>query len=45
MVVLILPPLTGIAADVAVAAAAGLLLIQAGGISLHLRAARSGLSG
>ena len=33
---LILPPLTGIAVALAVAAAAGLALIQVGGISLHL---------
>ena len=33
---LILPPLTGIAAALALAAATGLALIQAGGISLHL---------
>jgi hypothetical protein len=34
---LILPPLTGVAAPLALAAAAGLALIQVGGISLHLR--------
>ena len=34
---LILPPLTGIAAGLALAAATGLALIQVGGISLHLR--------
>jgi hypothetical protein len=33
---LILPPLTGIAVALAVVAAAGLALIQVGGISLHL---------
>ena len=33
---LILPPLTGIAPVVALAAATGLVLIQVGGISLHL---------
>lgn len=33
---LILPPLTGIAAALTLAAAAGLALIQVGGISLHL---------
>ena len=33
---LILPPLTGIAAALALAAALGLVLIQVGGISLHL---------
>ena len=33
---LILPPLTGIAPGLALAAAAGLVLIQVGGISLHL---------
>lgn len=33
---LILPPLTGIAPGLAVAAAAGLVAIQIGGISLHL---------
>ena len=34
---LILPPLTGIAPALALAAAIGLVLIQVGGISLHLR--------
>src|ERR1700690_1875181 len=34
---LILPPLTGIAPGLALPAAAGLALIQVGGISLHLR--------
>ena len=34
---LILPPLTGIAPALAVAAATGLVLIQIGGISLHLK--------
>ena len=34
---LILPPLTGIAPALAIAAAVGLVLIQVGGISLHLR--------
>ena len=34
---LILPPLTGIAVALAVVAAAGLALIQVGGISLNLR--------
>jgi hypothetical protein len=33
---LILPPLTGIAPGLALAAAIGLVLIQVGGISLHL---------
>ena len=33
---LILPPLTGIAEGLAIAAAAGLVLIQAGGIVVHL---------
>jgi hypothetical protein len=33
---LVLPPLTGIAAGLALAAAIGLALIQVGGISLHL---------
>jgi hypothetical protein len=33
---LILPPLTGIAPALAIAAAIGLVLIQVGGISLHL---------
>src|SRR5215469_2083380 len=33
---LILPPLTGIAAGLALAAATGLVLIQVGAISLHL---------
>lgn len=34
---LILPPLTGIAAGLALAAATGLALIRVGGMSLHLR--------
>jgi uncharacterized membrane protein len=34
---LILPPLTGIAPGVALAAAVGLVLIQVGALSLHLR--------
>ncbi|MBF6466802.1 DoxX family protein [Nocardia beijingensis] len=34
---LVLPPLTGIAAQLSVAAAAGLALIQVGGLTLHLR--------
>ena len=34
---LIVPPLTGIAPVLALAAAVGLVLIQVGGISLHLR--------
>ncbi len=33
---LVLPPLTGIAAGLALAAAIGLVLIQVGGLSLHL---------
>jgi hypothetical protein len=33
---LILPPLTGIAPALAIAAAIGLVLLQVGGISLHL---------
>ncbi|MFI6335792.1 DoxX family protein [Streptomyces sp. NPDC050535] len=33
---LLLPPLTGIAAWLAVAAAAGLVLVQIGGMTLHL---------
>ncbi len=33
---LVLPPLTGIASGLALAAAIGLVLIQVGGISLHL---------
>jgi hypothetical protein len=33
---LILPPLTGVAAVLALAAAAGLVLIQVGGLALHL---------
>jgi hypothetical protein len=33
---LVLPPLTGIAAWLAIAAAIGLVLIQAGGITVHL---------
>jgi uncharacterized membrane protein len=42
---LILPPLTGIAAPVALAAAIGLVLIQVGGISLHLRRGEAKLIG
>ncbi len=34
---LIVPPLTGVAPALAVAAATGLVLIQIGGISLHLK--------
>jgi len=42
---LILPPLTGIATGVALAAAAGLVLIQVGGISLHLSRGETKLIG
>ena len=42
---LILPPLTGIAAWLAVAAAVGLLLIQVGGIILHLSRGEARLIG
>jgi hypothetical protein len=42
---LILPPLTGIATPVALAAAIGLVLIQVGGISLHLRRGEAKLIG
>jgi hypothetical protein len=42
---LILPPLTGIAAGLALAAAIGLALIQAGAISLHLSRGEAKLIG
>ncbi|GIH08901.1 membrane protein [Rhizocola hellebori] len=42
---LILPPLTGIAAWLAVAAAIGFVLIQAGGIALHLSRGEARLIG
>jgi hypothetical protein len=42
---LILPPLTGIAPALALAAAIGLLLIQVGAISLHLRRGEAKLVG
>ncbi len=42
---LILPPLTGIAPGLALAAAIGLVLIQVGGISLHLRRGEAKLIG
>ncbi|MDR7275379.1 DoxX family protein [Catenuloplanes atrovinosus] len=42
---LILPPLTGIAPGLAVAAAAGLVLIQAGGIVVHLSRGEARLIG
>jgi DoxX-like family len=42
---LILPPLTGIAPALALAAAIGFLLIQAGAISLHLRRGEARLIG
>jgi hypothetical protein len=42
---LILPPLIGIAPPVALAAAIGLVLIQVGGISLHLRRGEARLIG
>lgn len=42
---LILPPLTGIAPRLAVAAATGLVLIQVGGIVVHLRRGEARLIG
>ena len=42
---LILPPLAGVAAGLALAAAAGLALIQVGAISLHLRRGEAKLIG
>jgi hypothetical protein len=42
---LILPPLTGIAAGLAVAAAIGLALIQIGGIAVHLSRGEANLIG
>jgi hypothetical protein len=42
---LILPPLTGIAPALALAAAIGFVLIQVGGISLHLRRGEAKLIG
>jgi hypothetical protein len=42
---LVLPPLTGIAPALALAAAVGLVLIQVGGISLHLRRGEAKLIG
>jgi DoxX-like family len=42
---LILPPLTGIAAGLALAAATGFVLIQVGAISLHLRRGEAKLIG
>jgi hypothetical protein len=42
---LILPPLTGVAPGVALAAAVGLALIQVGGISLHLSRGEAKLIG
>ncbi|MFI6348304.1 DoxX family protein [Streptomyces sp. NPDC050560] len=42
---LVLPPLTGIAARLAVAAAVGLALIQVGGITLHLSRGEARLIG
>ena len=42
---LILPPLAGVAAGLALAAAAGLALIQVGAISLHLRLGEAKLIG
>jgi hypothetical protein len=42
---LILPPLTGIAPALALAAAIGLVLIQVGGIFLHLRRGEAKLIG
>jgi hypothetical protein len=42
---LVLPPLTGIAPALALAAAVGLVLIQVGGISLHLSRGEAKLIG
>jgi hypothetical protein len=42
---LILPPLTGIAPGLAIAAAAGLVLIQVGGIIVHLSRGEAGQIG
>jgi hypothetical protein len=42
---LVLPPLTGIAPDLAFATAIGLVLIQVGGISLHLSRGEAKLIG
>jgi DoxX-like family len=42
---LVLPPLTGVAAGLALVAATGLVLIQVGGISLHLRRGEARLIG
>jgi hypothetical protein len=42
---LILPPLTGIAAPLALAAATGFVLLQVGAISLHLRRGEARLIG
>jgi hypothetical protein len=42
---LILPPLTGVAPALALAAATGLVLIQVGGITLHLRRGEAKLIG
>jgi DoxX-like family len=42
---LVLPPLTGIAPSLALAAAAGLVLIQVGAISLHLSRGEAKLIG
>jgi hypothetical protein len=42
---LVLPPLTGIAVGLALASAIGLVLIQAGGISLHLSRGEAKLIG
>src|SRR5262245_6462564 len=40
---LVLPPLTGIAAGLALAAAIGLVLIQVGGMIVHLRRGETGV--
>lgn len=42
---LILPPLSGIAPGLAIAAAVGLVLIQVGGITVHLRRGEARLIG
>ncbi|MFE4449901.1 DoxX family protein [Streptomyces sp. NPDC056796] len=42
---LVLPPLTGIAVALAVAAAIGLALVQVGGLALHLSRGETGVIG
>ena len=42
---LVLPPLTGVAVGLALAAAVGLVLVQVGGITLHLRRGEARLIG